>query len=272
MKIGDFSKLTKVSVRMLRYYDKEEVLKPKEIDEVTGHRSYSISQVPLLQKIIMLRDLNFSISEIKAIINAWDKNTLLEYMEDQLQTTNQIIEQTQERSLKLQQVINHIHQNNIEKEYAIIIKSIPAFPIISLRRKMKNHFEEEKLWEELYNFVKKQHISIDQTRYNNIAIYHDTVDESIDIEVAFIVKKETKSSQTIHYRSLEEVHHMASMMVYGSYKNIDKAYHSFVEWLSQNTEYSLGETSRQITIIDGRHTKNESEYLTEIQIPLLLIK
>lgn len=91
MKIGDFSKLAKVSVRMLRYYDKEDVLKPIEIDEITGHRSYSASQIPVLQKIIMLRDLNFSILEIKSIIKAWDKNTLLDYMEDQLQITNQIL-------------------------------------------------------------------------------------------------------------------------------------------------------------------------------------
>lgn len=272
MKIGDFSKLAKVSVRMLRYYDKEDVLKPIEIDEITGHRSYSASQIPVLQKIIMLRDLNFSILEIKSIIKAWDKNTLLDYMEDQLQITNQIIEQEQDRALKLQQVIRHIQQNNIDKQYTITLKAIPAFPIISLRRKMKNHFEEEKLWNELYDFVKKHHVPIDRRRYNNIAIYHDSDDGNIDIEVAFIVKKDIESSQNVYYRLLEEVQHMASMMVYGSYKNIDKAYHSFVEWRSQNTEYSLGETSRQITIIDGRHTIYENEYLTEIQIPLTLVK
>jgi DNA-binding transcriptional MerR regulator len=41
-KIGEFSKLTQVSIRMLRYYDEMDVFKPLIVDESTGYRMYSV--------------------------------------------------------------------------------------------------------------------------------------------------------------------------------------------------------------------------------------
>ena len=46
-RIGEFSKLTQVSVRMLRYYDETGILTPAEVDKWTGHRLYSVDQIPL---------------------------------------------------------------------------------------------------------------------------------------------------------------------------------------------------------------------------------
>ena len=45
-RIGEFSRLTQVSIRMLRYYDEVGLLTPAEVDQWTGHRSYSVEQIP----------------------------------------------------------------------------------------------------------------------------------------------------------------------------------------------------------------------------------
>lgn len=45
-KIGEFSKLTQVSIRMLRYYDENNLLKPAKTDPFTGYRLYSVEQIP----------------------------------------------------------------------------------------------------------------------------------------------------------------------------------------------------------------------------------
>ena len=50
-RIGEFSKLTQVSVRMLRYYDEAGLLKPAEVDRWTGYRLYSAGQIPRLDRI-----------------------------------------------------------------------------------------------------------------------------------------------------------------------------------------------------------------------------
>lgn len=67
-RIGEFSKLTQVSIRMLRYYDEIGLLKPAKVDWFTGYRMYSAEQIPVLQKIILLRDTKFSTAEIRDII------------------------------------------------------------------------------------------------------------------------------------------------------------------------------------------------------------
>lgn len=51
LKIGEFSRLTRVSVRMLHYYDDIGLLKPVQTDKFTGYRLYSVSQVAALQKL-----------------------------------------------------------------------------------------------------------------------------------------------------------------------------------------------------------------------------
>jgi DNA-binding transcriptional MerR regulator len=58
-RIGEFSKLTQVSIRMLRYYDETGLLRPAKTDRFTNYRLYSIAQIPVLNKIIFMRDLGF---------------------------------------------------------------------------------------------------------------------------------------------------------------------------------------------------------------------
>lgn len=54
LKIGEFSKLTQVSIRMLRYYDENDLLKPAQTDPFSGYRLYSVEQIPRLQRLYLL--------------------------------------------------------------------------------------------------------------------------------------------------------------------------------------------------------------------------
>ena len=81
-KIGEFSRLTQVSVRMLRYYDKNNLLKPEKIDQFTGYRYYSSGQIRDLHKIIFLRDLGYSTVEILNAIKNWNSSFMRKQMEN----------------------------------------------------------------------------------------------------------------------------------------------------------------------------------------------
>ena len=72
LKIGDFSKLSRVSVRMLRYYDEIGLLKPAEIDRFTDYRYYSEAQLPTVCRITALRDMGFGLADICAILPIYD--------------------------------------------------------------------------------------------------------------------------------------------------------------------------------------------------------
>ena len=68
IKIGEFSKLAQVSVPTLRYYDQMGLLKPVKVDQFTGYRYYSVSQLPQLNRIVALKGLGFSLEQISAVL------------------------------------------------------------------------------------------------------------------------------------------------------------------------------------------------------------
>lgn len=70
-KIGEFSKITQVSIRMLRYYDEQKLLEPCFIDDSNGYRLYSADQIDQLNRIILLRDMGFGVKEMKEILKSW---------------------------------------------------------------------------------------------------------------------------------------------------------------------------------------------------------
>ena len=68
LKIGEFSKLSRVSIRMLRHYDDIGLLPPAEIDHFTGYRYYSPDQLPAIGRITALKDMGFQLADIIKIL------------------------------------------------------------------------------------------------------------------------------------------------------------------------------------------------------------
>ena len=69
LKIGDFSRLSFVSIKTLRYYDEFGLLAPVRVDESTGYRYYTADQAPRLNRILALKDLGLSLEEIKRLLD-----------------------------------------------------------------------------------------------------------------------------------------------------------------------------------------------------------
>jgi DNA-binding transcriptional MerR regulator len=68
--IGDFSRMTLLSVKALRHYHEVGLLPPAEIDPNTGYRRYELDQVPIAQVIRRLRELDMSLDDVRAVIEA----------------------------------------------------------------------------------------------------------------------------------------------------------------------------------------------------------
>ena len=68
IKIGDFSKLSRISIRMLRHYAETGLLAPEKIDPFTGYRYYSEAQLPIANRITALKDMGFGLSAIGEIL------------------------------------------------------------------------------------------------------------------------------------------------------------------------------------------------------------
>lgn len=97
--IGDFSRMTHLSVKALRHYHDVGLLEPAEIDPASGYRFYAPSQVPIAQVIRRFRDLGMPIDEIKEVLRAPDvasRNRLIvahmRRMESQLAQTQSVVD------------------------------------------------------------------------------------------------------------------------------------------------------------------------------------
>lgn len=270
-KIGEFSKLMQVSVRMLRYYDEIGLLKPAKIDKYSGYRLYSTEQIPILQKIILLRDVKFSAPEIAFALEHWDEPFMINKLENKKEEIQAEIRLEEQRIDKIKMAINGFRKKEISTNYNVSFKSIPSFKILSLRKVIPNYNCEGILWAELYKFVEQEHIEILRQSNNNLAIYHDEghKDAKVDVEVGVIIKKLEKNKDGFIFRETEKIDTMACMMVYGPYENIGLAYQSFAYWLEQHAQYKMTGLSRQVCHRGPFEENDPNNYLTEIQMPVI---
>lgn len=265
-KIGEFSKLTQVSIRMLRYYDEVNLLKPAEVDNWTGHRLYSVEQIPRLNKILYLRDSGFNVTEIAHALEM-DDHSLFEYFDKKRSEVEQIIYGEQEKLRKIAIAKDELQRNKSELHYNISVKSIPEYQVISLRKVVPTYYSEGDLWYELYAYVRQQKIEISTDTF---AVYHDSEykEQDVDIELCAPVKKVSESMEPFCCRITEPVQTMACTMVYGDFSNIAGAYIAFAEWLQRNSKYRMSGPTRQIVHRGPWNENNPKRYLTELQIPL----
>ena len=73
--IGDFSRMTHLSVKALRFYHDQGLLEPARIDPSSGYRFYDPGQVPVAQVIRRFRDLDMPLDQVRAVLQAPDVET-----------------------------------------------------------------------------------------------------------------------------------------------------------------------------------------------------
>ena len=268
-KIGEFSKLTQVSIRMLRYYDEVGLLKPAQIDKYTGYRFYSVDQIPMLNKIVFLRDSGFQVSEIAGIIDHEDENFLLGQLKEKQDSIQAAIEAERGQIEKIEAAIREIQTGKQSMHYDVVLKKIPDYPVLSLRKRIPDYFSEGMLWQELTERIEKERLIIPQNTLN-FAIYHDEeyLESNVDVEVCVVLAEPVRYQSSSLYRITEAVESMACLMVYGPFENIGPAYESIAHWLTEHTQYNMKGLNRQICHRGPWNEQDPNQYLTEIQIPV----
>lgn len=272
-KIGEFSRLTQVTVRMLRYYDEMGLLKPAVTDSFTGYRLYSAEQIPVLNKIIYLRDSGFQVSEISEAIQNNDKSLLIRQLDKKYAEIEASIKAEQEQLEKIMLAKKELAGSNQELHDQISIKSIPGYYVLSLRKVIPDYYGEGELWKELSLYVNQNNIVADSA-CQTFSIYHDEDyrEKNVDVELCMPVKKSVKEKRNLTdaftFRYTEPVSVMACTMVYGSFSNIAGVYLRFARWLQENKQYQMRGASRQIVHRGPWNEENPELYVTEIQIPL----
>ncbi len=111
LRIGEFSKLTGVPIRTLRYYDEIDLFKPADIDLFTDYRYYKEEQVDDLNLINELKKVGFSLEEIKDNWNNFSNEIMLKKKDELLKKQEDINESIK----KLDYMRSNIHNGKITK-------------------------------------------------------------------------------------------------------------------------------------------------------------
>lgn len=265
-KIGDFSKLTMVSVRMLRYYDEMGLFKPAQIDDFTGYRYYSAKQINTLNLIVALRNMGFNVADIALAVNEQSDEALTKLL---MQKRNQVeanIESEKEKLKKINTAINDFKKERVNMNYNVTIKSIPLYKVISLRDTIPAYNAEGMLWERISKYTREKNIHIGDIFY---ATYHDEgyKEGPVDVEVVMSVDKLSADVDGFTFKEAEPIKQAACILVPGDYSNLTSAYNFLGKWIEENN-YSICGNARQVTIKGPWNENNPNDYLSEIQIPV----
>ena len=138
-RIGEFSRLTQVTVRMLRYYDETGLLRPARVDSRTGYRLYETRQIPRLNQIIYLRDSGFNVAEIAAALEAEDEGLLAEQLDRKSGEIGAEIEACRQKLRKLETARRAL-LNGSGIHFDISVKPVAECLALSLRRTIPDYY------------------------------------------------------------------------------------------------------------------------------------
>jgi len=117
--IGDFSRMTFLSVKALRHYHEVGLLPPAAIDPETGYRRYELSQVPTAQVIRRLRELDMSLEDVRAVIEAPDVGARNEAIGAHLRRMEGELDQTRATVESLRLLLDEHSPPPIAVEYRV---------------------------------------------------------------------------------------------------------------------------------------------------------
>ena len=278
-KIGDFSKLGQVSVRMLRHYDQLELLKPDSIDKFTGYRYYTPGQLAQLNRIIFFKDLGFSLKQIKDLLQ---DNLSKEQLQGMLTAKQVELErEAQDSYARLAQVearLKQIEQEGKPPPYEVTKKSTNEMAIASVRQLVPKPKEMDyyckQMYTTLYDGLGDSEIS---PMYPEMTFYHNDEYPETDLDVEASVQIDAQHLKTalkdpsISVRMVPAEPIVASLIYEGPFRNVGSAVLILLNWIGIN-EWHIKGPACEVHLSGPAHANNESleKAVIELQIPITI--
>ena len=263
LQIGQFSKLAKITVKTLRYYDKIGLLKPAEVKPDSSYRYYSEEQLNTARRILEYKAIGLTNAEILSLISRTaDERTLLERQREVLTEQSRVITRALER-------LDGLLGAEIGQSYSVSVKKIESRLVYSCRGFVENEGE-------IHSFIKRSAEELNRTnpdvRFSEpdycCVIYPDDGyrESNVFIEYAQSVDRVGTDTENIKFMEIEPI--TAVCVTHrGEYDTLRNAYAFAVEWAGKNGYAIVGEPRERY--VNGAWNRSDpSEWMTELQIPV----
>jgi DNA-binding transcriptional MerR regulator len=277
-RIGDFSRLSRVSIKMLRHYDALGLLKPVWVDPFTDYRYYSADQLPRLNRLIALKELGFTLEQVRLLL---DESLSDEQLRGMLRRRQAEIEQSLEtgrtRLAVLEMRLRQVEQEGTMPPYEVILRPGESQLVATSRTVLPAIAGVEALFQAV-----ERHVA----RYGGRAasmprlLYHDGDyrEEEVDVEVVVPLSHVIPGTESIRVYTLAPTPTMACVVHTGSYATLDDAYGALLTWIErQGYEIAgpihevylrFGKGDLQVALPDLYLAQSTADFVTELQIPV----
>ena len=268
LKIGDFSKLSRISIRMLRHYDEIGLLKPAEVDPFTGYRYYGETQLLEAGRITTLRSMGFGLSMIGEILSKYsDPGEMERFLLLQRREVEQQRMALEERLRLIDSTITWLRKDGTLMNYEICVKTIPARYVASVRMTIPSYAGEGLLWQTLRQETSVLGMQDAEPSYP-LVIYHDGEykEQDVDVEAQLAVVGEYPDTEHVQFKTVPQVE-AACARFRGGYEQTSLVNEALARWGWENG-YELAGLMFNIYYVNPGDSQDPSQFVTEVCYPV----
>lgn len=267
LKIGDFSKLSRISIRMLRHYDEMGILKPAETDMFTGYRYYSEEQLITAGRITALKNIGFSLSAISDILTVYnDREKLGMYLSLKRKELQELSDDVAQKLILLETAIKRLRKEK-KMEYNVTVKTLPERYAACVRMTIPSYEHEGMAWSVLCSETASMKLVPDDPCYCSVVFLDGEYKESdVNIEAQKTVKGKYHDTEHVKFKTLPPVT-FASAIYKGGYELIGEVNAAVAAWIESNG-YEYSGSMFNIYHVSPHETDNPDEYVTEVCYPV----
>ena len=245
-RIGEFSRITRVTIDTLRHYDALGLLKPAEVDPFTGYRYYSARQLGSLNRILALKEVGFSLEEIARILKEeLTDEELRGMLKAQLLRAEQEARSAQGRQERILARLNYLNLEDDMPAYEVTLKPVDKLTIAAIREVVPALEQMPQRCSEMFDTIARWMQANNLPFGPSLSIYYNEgfTRDDIDTECAFIIPdpdaaRAAKAEAPIEVRQIEAIPLVASTIATdGFYKKpggLLPAYNAVAQWIEEN--------------------------------------
>ena len=133
IRIGDFARLSAVSIETLRHYDELGLLKPERVDDSTGYRYYGAAQLARVNRILALKDLGFSLRQVGEVLDGLTAERLAGMLSLAQAQAEQAVADDQARLARIASRLRQLELEDDMPDYDVILKDLPPLLVASCK-------------------------------------------------------------------------------------------------------------------------------------------
>ncbi|MEW5829566.1 MAG: MerR family transcriptional regulator [Chloroflexota bacterium] len=267
IRIGQFSRISQVSIKTLRFYDEQGLLHPASVDDFTGYRYYTFEQLPRLYRILALKEMGFPLQQIGQLL---DEELSPEQLRGMLKARRAEIQakvqEEMERLARVEARLSQIEQESSMNTIEVVIKKVEPLKVASIRDTIPAYSQQGALWNELEGYLAMQRVRPTGPCFT---MYYDEEykERDVDAEVCEPIEADLAEFRNVKVRTLPGVE-VAAAIHRGAYTTLGKAVEAVIRWTEANG-YRITGPEREVYIRPGRNgSQADPETVTEIQFPV----